>query len=577
MKNTEPKAKIDVKLVLHDSDEDRKQLPRITLNVPTEDGTFEKKKINEVSDDIMKLITAEKANEYKVFVSNGMLGRIIERTRMKQIDEDIEIPVTEIIFEEFDKYGMQAFLNRIADFYKKEKKTMKEDDETITYEKWILQDKPPIDISYDILHGQDWNNIPFLNKIINHPILTRKWDFVNERGYDQNSQLYLNENKTVKIQDMTIEEAYDLLADWLDDFPFKDYSDFCNALALLFTIYIRTALPDGQLPPLFIITANSQGAGKSTLAQVLSAIILGEVAGSVQLPNREEEMNKVIGSELILGTEVIVLDNVNENAVNSSDALSSAISEKKIRFRLLGKSKMIEAENSAIYIMTGNNLSASSDLVDRACFIRLDIEKRAAEREFQTETILADTVKKRDILFSAVHTIVNEWIKNGRKKGIAKHRSSIWAKVISGIFDMLDEHIADEKIDKNGNLVRTLKQFLENDIETRLESNPLFSDWCSFRDAVRKKFGEDSWTISDVFEYGSFRDGCDQEDHNFLGSWFSSGEKYHEATRRRGLGIYIRSQVNKVYGHWKLVATGKRNNKNTYAFKNTEENDDEPI
>ena len=111
-----------------------------------------------------------------------------------------------------------------------------------------------------------------------------------------------------------------------------------------------------------------------------------------------------------------------------------------------------------------------------------------------------------------------------------------------------------------------IRQFLNNDIEARIKANPEFSDWCMFRDKVIQQFGEEPWTVSEVFEYASFRD--DEEDDNLLGSWFKGSESYHENARRRNLGLYFRANVDKVFGHWKLVTNGKKDNKNAYSFKN---------
>ena len=546
-------GKPEVKLVCYDQAAHDAQLQKISLNSRLDDGTFEKIKVNEIVDDIMVHVTPDKANDFKVFVSNGMLGRIVERKRTKQIDKDISIQVTDVIFDELNRDGIRSFLNQNFDFY--EMKKVKVDDQT--YEtRWVLQDQPPISLSNEILYGRTWNEFPYLEKIINHPIVTRKWEFINQKGYDPSSHLYLNENKTVDIEQMTVEEAYDELSEWLEDFPFKDDSDFCNALGLLFTIYLRTAFPDGELPPLFVITANSQGAGKSTLAQVLSAIVLGEVAGAVQLPKREEEMNKVIGSELILGTEVIVLDNVNENTINTSDALSSAISEKTIRFRLLGKSKMITAENTATYIMTGNNVDASTDLIDRACFIRLEVTKRAEDRDFNIDSILAETIKNRDRLFSAVHTIIKAWVEQGRPIGKKKSRFKYWAKCLSGIFDMLN-----------------LSEFLENQTEAKIKANPHYMHWCDFRERVMKDYGEEPWKSGDVFKYASFRDDHEASDDNFFDGHYNGSDSTKEATRRRRLGHYLTQNVGKIFGHHMLIDAGKKDGKNLFAFNDV--NDEE--
>ena len=561
-----PEKKADAKPVSSNMKQENKNLPNIYTYSQTEDGSVEVRKSNEVATDVMRLIEKQDPNKHKIFIKENRLGRIRYSTKIKQVSEDYSKEVTSSIFEEFTRDDIKGSLNRIANFYRLSAK-----DDNI--EEKLLAD-PPTSIGSDIINHQNLDNIPSLAQIINHPVVTKKWEIINDPGYHKESQMYLEPSKLVKVQDMDIEDAYEILAEWLQDFPFKAYSDLCNALALLITMLIRPALPDGELPPLFIITANSQGAGKSTLAQILSAVIIGEAAGSTQLPTNEEEIRKAIGAELILGTEVIVLDNITEQVSVASSSLASAISESVIRFRILGKSKMIQADNTATYVLTGNNVDANADLVDRACFIRLDTEQRVAEREFKTESILSDTIKKREKLFSAVHMIVKSWIDSGKKRGTAKHRSNVWAKYISGIFDMLDEHIGYEVQDEKGKMVRPLKEFLNNDTEARIKANPEYSAWCDFRDRVLLEHGTEPWTVYDVFQYASFRDGHDESDENLLGVWFNGGKNTKEATRRQCLGIAFRANIDKVFGHHKLIANGKKDNKNAYSFKNLNKNDD---
>ena len=544
--------------------EKQKSLPNVYTYSLTEDDTVEPRKSNEVASEVMKLVEKQDPNKLKIFVKENQLGRIKYSTKMKRVSEDYSKEVTSSIFEEFTRDDIKGSLNRIANFYRLTKK-----EESINE---VLLADPPTSVGSDIIHHQNLDKIPYLVQIINHPIVTKNWEIVNKPGYHKESQMYLEPSKLVEIEHMDIETAYGILGEWLSDFPFKDYSDLCNAVALLITMLIRPALPEGELPPLFIITANSQGAGKSTLAQILSAVIIGEAAGSTQLPTNEEEIRKAIGAELILGTEVVVLDNITEQVIVASSSLASAISEPTIRFRILGKSKMIHADNTATYILTGNNVDANADLVDRACFIRLDTEQRVAERSFRTESILSDTIKNRTKLFSAVYTIVKSWIDNGKKRGDAKHRSNVWAKYMSGMFDMIDNHVNLEVQDDDGNPIRPLKQFLSNDTEARIKANPEFSDWCAFRKRVLDAFGEEPWTVSDVFEFASFRD--DTDDENLLGSWFKGSENYHETARRKNLGLYFRANVDKVFGHWKLIANGKKDNKNAYSFKNLQEEEE---
>ena len=548
-----------------------KQLPKVYTHSFTEDDLVEPRKSNEVASEVMKLIEKEDPNKAKIFVKDGDFGQIKYSTKEKTVGRDkdnkpIKRKITKSVFEEFVNYDdISGVLNRTASFYK-----LKKSDEAVGE---VLLSDPPRGVSMDVIKHQNKDKIPYLTQIINHPTLTNEWEIINEPGYHKDTQFYLEPTCMVPIDNMDVNKAYDILAEWLSDFPFKDYSDICNALSLLFTILMRPALPEGELPPLFIITANSQGAGKSTLAQILSVVITGKPPGSTQLSTNEEEMRKAIGAELILGTEVVVLDNITEQVIVASSSLASAISEPIIRFRVLGKSKMKEADNNATYILTGNNVDTNADLVDRACFIRLDTEKRVADRNFRTEAILDDTLKYRNKLFSAVHTIVKTWIDEGKQRGDKRHRSNVWAKYMSGIFNMLNEKIDYKVEQKDGTIAEPLTQFLENDIESRKNSDPEFADWVRFRDAVHDALGKETeWYVGDVLDIASYKSDK-KEGQNLLSQWF----KHNGSTNQRSanLGKYISNNVDKVFGHWKFVYCGEQGvtkpvwNQEIEAFEDT--------
>ena len=140
---------------------------------------------------------------------------------------------------------------------------------------------------------------------------------------------------------------------------------------------------------------------------------------------------------------------------------------------------------------------------------------------------------------------------------------------------MLDGKIGYDEEDDNGELIRPLKEFLNNDTEARIKANPEFSDWCAFRDEVLKDFGTEAWTVADVFDIASFRNGYDAEDLNLLGSRFQVPNSL-EGTRRKCLGFYFKANIDKVFGNYKFIANGKKDGRNAYSFKplNNDEEED---
>ena len=581
---TKPQEEVEVVAgvdVDNEPEEDLDILPEILTN----NSDLNNRKANRIADDAMAVLEKANPNEAKIFVKEGVFGMIEEVTRNKRIDPDTIVPITKPEFKAFSVNSLTGVLNEHMTFIKKVKAQVKqtvpdgEDKDGNPKTKEVKFDStkdrtlmaPQAPIVNHVLYNQSKNNIPYLQMIVSHPILNRAFEIINTPGYHPEDQIYMDASKTVEIEDLKIEDAWEAILDWLGDFEFKDESDAANALGLLLTPLIRPALPEGELPPLFAITSNSQGAGKSVLAQILATVTLGQAPGSSQLPDNDEEIRKQLNSELMRGGEVIVLDNIKEQSTVASSALASAVSESVITFRPLGGNEIKSIENTATYVMTGNNIATDADLTDRSCWIRLEIEERAADRVFKTETILTDTLKDRPKLFSAIIKFINVWIEDGMKvDGQVKHRSRYWAKLIKSIFDSVSRRLKKEEDDEC-----VLDEFLKNDTESRKESNPEFKAMCDFRDVVLSEFPIDPETnkterfhCKDVASFGTFRQNHDGQDLDLLGPWFKDGggRAYHEKNRTSALTYYLRSMKDKVFGGYKLIVDEQKK-QNRVAFR----------
>ena len=89
-----------------------------------------------------------------------------------------------------------------------------------------------------------------------------------------------------------------LWRDLLCDFPFQDESDFENAMAYVLTLVIRQGLKTGEASPLVDITAPREGVGKSLLAEVLTAAVIGSQPRTRSLSSKKEEVEKGVGAAL---------------------------------------------------------------------------------------------------------------------------------------------------------------------------------------------------------------------------------------------------------------------------------------
>jgi hypothetical protein len=177
--------------------------------------------------------------------------------------------------------------------------------------------------------------------------------------------------------------------------PGKDESGFLNALL---TAVCRPSL---HLAPGVLLRAapiSGAGAGKGLLARCISIIAFGREPHAVTSGANAEELEKRIAAELIEGSPVLFLDNLNNTAFRSN-LLASAITERPARVRVLGRSQMVPLNATAFVILAGNGLSVSEDLARR--FIAVDFDPRTEDpeaRTFATDIRIEVTERRRELL-----------------------------------------------------------------------------------------------------------------------------------------------------------------------------------
>ena len=127
----------------------------------------------------------------------------------------------------------------------------------------------------------DYKKLPWIYQMLSRPIIDRDFELINEGGYHKETGFYVDGARLPKInEEMTLEEAHDVISDWLIDFQFASEADFANAIAYGLTLILRSALPYGALPPLFLITSANPGSGKSTLANIMGIVATGQFVGA---------------------------------------------------------------------------------------------------------------------------------------------------------------------------------------------------------------------------------------------------------------------------------------------------------
>ena len=234
-------------------------------------------------------------------------------------------------------------------------------------------------------------------------------------GYDVATGLYLHEPPAMATipnhpTRRDAEEALTLLNDLLSEFPFVENVDRSVAISMLMTPVLRSAL--GSAVPLHVAAAPAAGTGKSYLADIASAICIGERCPVKSVAPREEETEKRLIGAALAGHPIIALDNC--NGILSGDFLAQVSERPVLEVRALGASTLYRINNTFTCFANGNNIIIYGDLTRRCVRAMLDANTEdPTSRTFTGDpvrTVMAD----RGRYVAAVLTIALAYIAAGR-------------------------------------------------------------------------------------------------------------------------------------------------------------------
>jgi|GEM_PF-3025408 len=244
---------------------------------------------------------------------------------------------------------------------------------------WSLKTSPPRRVSPPdwlvkmVLSRPFWSGVPPLTGIIFHPVLLDDGTVVDEPGYVAPIASYVVLNREYpKVPRSPSRDdalaALSRLVEPLCDFPFFRRSDRSGALGLIFTLTLRqTRL---KLAPMFLIDSSVQAAGKTILAQLAGAIVLGDVPPASSLTGNAEELRKRVTAELSDGELLVLLDNVSRRL--GGDALDVILTGSRWKDRKLGEGTTLRLASKAVFVATGINLQLEPDMVRRCVQVRLE-------------------------------------------------------------------------------------------------------------------------------------------------------------------------------------------------------------
>jgi hypothetical protein len=377
-----------------------------------------------VSDKPLRVLTSESIdalneanNPPKIFIRDGNAVRIKEK-------EDGS-PIVEM----HNVNSIEAELSDSANYLAEGRKALKN----------VFPHK---DICNSILTNR---KLPFppLKGIIEVPALGSDGTIIDTPGYDERSGLIYNPSQNLKIPKIkskpTKADARKSMkyikAELIDDFPFIDKASKANALGLLITPTVRELI-DGLIP-LFAVSAKSVSSGKSYFCSLNSVVTSGRPGTMLTLPKREEEIRKLLLSSLIAGVRLIVFDNVDQKV--TSPALSSVLTSQVYADRILGRSEMVEASVSAIFMVNGNNIAIAGDLPRRTVWIGIDSQtsKPWQRNKFKHRELILWALNNRGEIVAALLTIARAWVlaRQPLFNGVNMPSFNNWAGVVGGILE----------------------------------------------------------------------------------------------------------------------------------------------
>lgn len=510
-------------------------LPIFQVDRVNDEGRIEPTHISTLANEVWTHTVTENKKQIQLYQHGGVPVAIVENEDGKIVTKQKDT---------LDHFT--AVVDRYARFHKTYVDAS--DDDIEYYTKPVPE--PPKALIRNILTTADFTDLPPLDTIIDGPYFDKDFKLCNDGGYHPENRIYQNPNSLVEIENVTdanLAEYEKVFGNVFCDFPYKDEAcDLATTISQLLTVLIKPVFADFPMP-FFVTIAPSHGSGKSFETDIITTILRGEVSPTDPLPYNDEEIRKTLFARGLAGSDLICFDNIEAGRMVDSPLLASYGTQKRMRDRILGESTTAEIKNNMNIFLNGNNITLSPELHDRSVFKQLVTEKRNVEREFQTEDLIGYVKEHRAELLSYLVYWIQKWIDADKPLIKPKHRMRYWSQVIGGIMKVNEWE----------------DDFLSNADEMAKKADPETVQVGQVFQAIHEEFGEDRWSIRDVFHILSYEDNekvvVDGESEavpslNLLGQW-CDGKTEH--SRKISCGHFLSKRVDQTVGNFKLVSAGK--------------------
>ncbi|GAB5517219.1 primase-helicase zinc-binding domain-containing protein [Rhodopirellula baltica] len=255
-----------------------------------------------------------------------------------------------------------------------------------------------------------------LSGVVESPTIRVDGSVVQSPGYDrQTGLIYRPSIDFPTVPDSPsrsdASKALSVLMDVLTDFPIFEDADRTAWVSMVLSMIGRPCI--AGYVPLFAVTANIRGAGKSLLVDAATLIAYGRRASRKAFTRDDDEMRKTITAVAIGAVPSVLFDNLDMQLGGAS--LDAAITSSSWSDRILGQSRMTDLPLRTIWSATGNNMAFGTDIGRRVLPIRLQspLETPETRTGFKHPDLLAWVGDERPRLAVAALTILRAYFVAG--------------------------------------------------------------------------------------------------------------------------------------------------------------------
>lgn len=393
-------------------------------------------------------------------------------------------------------------------------------------------------VSIVAARGQ-WRQIRPLTGVVTYPVLRADGSVLTSSGYDSATGLLAVVPAGLRMPARPSRDdavaALARLSDLTSEFPFEHDAARAAWLAGLLTPLARHAI-DGPVP-LLLLDANARGAGKTLLADLIGAIVLGRLLPRRPAPTEEDEWRKAMLAIAIAADPVILIDNVTRTL--RSAALDAVLTGTSFRDRLLGKNEELALEVRTLFVATSNNCAVSTDLVRRSLLCRLVAQQETPERRTGFRRQLpGDAIALRPALLSDAATVLAAYVAAGRPAVEMRPMGSFeaWSRVVRAALvwaGQPDPAVTQDTLAEGSDLDRS-------------ELGAVLAAW-------RDVYADRAVTTADIL--ADYRDMDDKSPK--LVAFRTALEGWLDKVTARRLGSRLRSAREQIVGGLRLTAAGK--------------------